>query len=76
MKTVQDEYTFAGLMDYLVNQVAVMNAYAALFSVAGDIEHGRVEAALTQLQEVSTTTKTLRDTAGLAFGNPTDERQE
>ena len=76
MKTVQDEYTFAGLMDYLVNQVAVMNAYAALFSVAGDMEGGRVEAALTQLQEVRTTTKTLRDAAGLAFGNPTDERQE
>ena len=59
MKTVQDEYTFAGLMDYLVNQVAVMNVYAALFSVAGDMAHGRVEAALTQLQEVRTTTKKL-----------------
>ena len=76
MKTVQDEYTFAGLMDYLVNQVAVMNAYAALFSVAGDMAHGRVEAALTQLQEVRTTTKTLRNAAGLAFGNPYDQRQE
>ena len=76
MTTVQDEYTFAGLMDYLVNQVAVMNAYAALFSVAGDMAHGRVEAALAQLQKVRTTTKTLREAAGLAFGNPSEKRQK
>ena len=37
MNTVRDELTRAGLMDYLVNQVAVMNAYAALCPVAGEI---------------------------------------
>jgi len=74
MNTVEDEYTFAGLMDYLVNQVAVMNAYAALFSVAGDMAHGRVEAALNQLQEVRALTKTLRDAARLALGNPSKKR--
>ena len=76
MDTVQDAYTFAGLMDYLVNQVALMNAYVALFSVAGDMAHERVEAAVTQLQEVRTTTKALRDAAGLAFGNPSQKSQD
>ena len=37
MSTVRDEFTFAGLMDYLVNQVAVMNAYATLCPVEGDV---------------------------------------
>ena len=74
--TVQDEYTFAGLMDYLVNQVVSMNSYAALFSVAGDMAHERVEAALAQVQEVRATTKELRNAAVLAFMNPSEERQD
>ena len=73
MSTVRDEFTFAGLMDYLVNQVAVMNAYATLCPVEGDVAHGRVEAGLAQLQEVRATSKALRDGARLAFGNPDEE---
>ncbi len=69
INTVQDEYTFAGLVDYLVNQVAVMNAYAALCPVTGDIEQGRVEPALAQLRDVRATTKAFRDRAKLAVGN-------
>ena len=34
MDTIQDGFTFAGLMDYLVRQVSVMNAHAALCPVA------------------------------------------
>ena len=66
--TVQDEYTFAGLMDYLVNQVAVMNAHAALCPVAGEVPPGRVEFALAQLHEVRAAIKAVRDDAGLGIG--------
>ena len=73
INTVWDEFTFAGLMDYLVHQVAVMNAYAALCPVNGDVPPERAEAALTLLQEVRTTSKALRDGGGLAVGNPDEE---
>ena len=66
--TVQDHYTFAGLVDYLVNQAAVMNAYASLCPMEGEIEHGRVESALVQLQNMRAMTKALRDSAAGAFG--------
>ena len=46
INTFWDEFTFAGLMDYLVDQVAVMNAYAALCPVKGEVEHGRVSETL------------------------------
>ena len=69
--TPLDECTFAGLMDYLVNQVAVMNAYAALCPVAGEVAHERVEAILAQLHGVRATTKTLREGVGfVTVGNP------
>ena len=74
VNTVQDEYTFAGLMDYLVNQVAVMNAYAALCPVAGEEGDGWVESALALLREVRTVTKEFRDCARLAVGNSDGER--
>ncbi len=64
MNRVQDEYTFAGLMDYLVNQVAVMNAHAALCPVTGEVAQERVESALAELREVRAATKALRDGAG------------
>ena len=71
---MQDDFTLAGMMDYLVNQVAVMNAYAALCPVAGEIElERRVEASLAQLHEVRTATKAFRDGARLAVGNPEEE---
>ena len=64
MNTVQDEFTFAGLMDYLVNQVAVMNAHAALCPVTGEPAQERVESALAELSEVRAATKALRDSIG------------
>ena len=63
MDMVQDEFTFASLMDYLVEQVAVMNTHAALCPVAGDDGHGWVEATLAQLREVRDTSKAVRDPA-------------
>lgn len=70
MDTIRDHYTFAGLMDYLVNQVAVMNAHAALCPIKGEIEQGRVESSLAQLREVRATTKALRDMASGVFMDP------
>ena len=75
INTVQDEYTFAGLMDYLVNQVAVMNAYAALCPTVEGVEQARVEATLTQLHDVRAATKALRDGVRLAVGNPDEGEQ-
>ena len=73
INTVDDEFTFAGLMDYLVNQVAVMNAHAALCPVAGEVAEGRVDSALAQLHEVRLATKAFRDGARLALRNPDEE---
>ena len=71
MDMVQDEFMFAGLMDYLVRQLAVMNAYATLCPVAGDDGHGWVEATLAQLREVRETSKAVRDAAVLGFSADT-----
>ena len=63
---VEDEFAFLGLMDYLVNQVAVMNAYAALCPVAGDAgdQWNRwVEPTLVQRRDVRQSSKALRDSA-------------
>ena len=73
MNTVH-EFTLAGIMDYLVNQVAAMTAYAALCPVAGDEAHGQRDAALAQMQEVRAASKALRDGVELAGGNPQEER--
>ena len=73
VNTARDDYTLAGLMDYLVNQVAVMNAYAALCPTLRGVAETRVEAALAQLHEVRATTKALRDGVGLAVGKPDEE---
>ena len=61
--TAQDEFSPGALMDYLVHQVAVMNAYAALWSVEGDTTHARVKTTLTQLHEVRRTCAALRQAA-------------
>ena len=66
---VQDEFTFAGLMNYLVEQVSVMNAYAALCPVAGDDGHGWVEATLEQLREARETSMAVREAAAAALSN-------
>ena len=63
MNMVQHEFTFAGLMDYLVEQVAVMNAHAALWPVAGDDGWERVEATLEQLREARETSMAVREAA-------------
>ena len=69
MNTVQDGFTFAGLMDYLVEQVNVMNAYATLCPVAGDDGWGRVEATLARLHEGREKSKIVRDAAVATFSN-------
>lgn len=38
MDMVQDQFAFASFMDYLMSQVGLMNAYAALFPVGRDTE--------------------------------------
>ena len=67
------EFTLAGIMDYLVNQVATMTAYAALCPLAGDEAHGLKDAALAQMQEVRAASKALRDGVKLAGGKPQEE---
>ena len=72
INTVHDDFTLAGMMDYLVNQVAVMNAYAALCPTLEGVEQARVEATLTQLHEVRAAIKAFRDGAGLAIEDPNE----
>ncbi len=67
--TVQDEFTFASLMDYLVRQVGVMNSHAALCPVAEDGGRDWVEATLAQLREVREMSRAVRDAAVAAFSN-------
>ena len=67
------EFALAGIMDYLVNQVATMTAYAALCPLAGDEAHGLRDAALAQTQEVRTASKALRDGVKLAGGKPQED---
>ena len=59
---VEDEFAFLGLMDYLVNQLAVMNSYAALCPAAGHEEQW-IEPTLAQLRDVRESSKALRDAA-------------
>ena len=59
----QDALAFAGFMDYLVEQVGTMNAYAALFPVTGDDGKGRVEATLARLRAGRATSADLRRAA-------------
>ena len=63
MDTVEDEFTFAGFMDYLVNQVAVMNAYAALQISSEKTLDERTEIVLGHLQKVRTEIEVLRERA-------------
>ena len=46
-----------------MNQVIVMTAYAALCPVAGDVQHGWVEATLAHLRKMREGSKALRDAA-------------
>ena len=72
---VEDEFAFLGLMSYLVEQVARMNAAAALCPVAGDAgdQWARwVEPMLTKLREVRESSKTLVDAARVAVTGELD----
>ena len=63
---VEDEFAFLGLMGYLANQVAVMNAHAALCPVTGDADdrwERWVEPMLAQLRDVQQSSKALREAA-------------
>ena len=61
------ELTCVGLMSYLVDQVALMNAYASLCPVAGDPAGGRVDAALARLCKVRADSATLWNAALMAI---------
>lgn len=58
--TVADEFTFAGLTDYLVEQVAVMNAYASLCPVSEGVGQW-IGPTLAQLRQGRETSGALRD---------------
>ena len=67
--TVADEFAFLGLMSYLVNQVALMNASAALCPVTGDADDQWdrwIEPTLAQLRDVRESSKKLVDAAKVA----------
>ena len=76
MNKVQDELAFLNLMNYLVNQVAYMNAAAALCPVEGDDTRWEdwVEPALAQRRHVRESSKTLLDAAGVAAAGGLDGR--
>ena len=63
---VEDEFAFLGLMDYLVKQVALMNAHAALCPGAEDKDdqwNRWIEPTLAELRDVRESSKALRDAA-------------
>ena len=74
--TVEDEFAFLGLMSYLVDQVALMNAAAALCPVKKDENHQWqewVEPTLAQLSDVRESSKKLVDAARVAATGGLDE---
>ena len=69
IERVEDGIAFLGLMSYLVEQVARMNAAAALCPVAGDVDDQWdrwVEPTLAQLRQVRESSKVLVDAARVA----------
>ena len=71
--TSRDELACAGIMDYLVNQVAVMNAYAMLCPMAGEAAGERAEAGLEQLKAARAKCKALRDGVRSPAGHAENE---
>ena len=71
--TVQHEFALAGFMDYLVEQVAVMNSYAALQIPSSKSLDERIEIVLKQLQRVRAEAKTLRENALAAVEQMKDQ---
>ena len=74
--TVPDEIVFAVLMDYLANQVAVMNAYAMLCPISGDFQPGRMEDAMEHLRNVRADSGALRGTMMAAVSDGSDKTMD
>ena len=75
MDMVQDQFAFLGFMDYLVDQVARMNAAAALCPVAGeagDQWDQWVTPALAQQRDMRESSRTLVDAAITALTRERD----
>lgn len=74
---IEDEFAFLGLMSYLVDQVALMNAAAALCPVAGEAgdQWDRwIEPTLAQLHDVRKSSKKLADAARAVVTGELDGR--
>jgi len=67
MNTWRDELAFAGFMDYLVEQVNTMNAYAALCPATGDDGTRWIAATLAGLNEGRKAAASLRGAAVSTF---------
>ncbi|GEM_PF-1790725 len=67
MNTWRDELAFAGFMDFLVEQLNTMNAYAALCPAAGGDGHQWIAATLERLIEGRKTAAGLRSAAVSTF---------
>ena len=61
--TIQDSYAFASFMDYLVLQVGVMNAYAALRIPSEKALGARMNIITSHMLKVQSVVKKLRDSA-------------
>ena len=75
MDKLEDEFTFMGLMSYLVEQVAYMNAATALCPGAGDAGDQWdqwIEPTLAQLRDVRGSSKALMDAARVAVTGELD----
>ena len=71
----EDEFAFLGLMSYLVDQVALMNAAAALCPVTGEAGNQWdrwIEPTLAQLSDVRESSKALMDAARAALSGEPD----
>ena len=65
--TAADQLAFLWMLNYLVNQVALMNAYTALCPIAGDNKRSWINPTLAHLSEVRAASKTLLDDATSAW---------
>ena len=72
MNSVEDEITFAVLMDYLMHQIVVMNAHAALCPVAGEAQDRWVDATLAQVHELREASKALGNAAASVVADAPD----
>ena len=71
MNSARDQFTFASLIHYLVEQVGVMNVYAGLCPVAGNDGHDWAEDMLARLCEAREISKAAREAAVPAFSTET-----